>query len=101
VIRAVTERDHDLVYDFRNPVSVNIQTVHPRKLAAVRRGCRAGRGWLGWGHGLDKVWQFIAAAQACGLLATTFFYNTPDRHRGRTELCDVGSRSRAIEMWAR
>jgi len=31
------------------PVSVNVQTVHPRKLAAVRREGRPGRGWLGVG----------------------------------------------------
>jgi hypothetical protein len=35
------------------PVSVNVQTVHPRKLATVRREVGAA-----WGLALDKVWEY-------------------------------------------
>jgi hypothetical protein len=41
------------------PVSVNVQTVHPRKLATVRRGVPQGAVGAAWGPALDKVWKFI------------------------------------------
>jgi hypothetical protein len=41
------------------PVSVNAQTVHPRKLAAVRREVAAGAVGSAWRPALDKVWAFI------------------------------------------
>jgi len=40
------------------PVPVNIQTVHPRKLAAVRRKLSP-RGRRGRGPALGEVWPFI------------------------------------------
>src|SRR6202030_2618736 len=41
------------------PVSVNLQTVHPRKLAAVRREVAPGAVGSTWGPALGKVWEFI------------------------------------------
>ena len=41
------------------PVSVNVQTVHPRKLATVRREVPPGAVGAAWGPALDKVWEFI------------------------------------------
>ena len=41
------------------PVSVNVQTVHPRKLAAVRRKVAPGAVGSAWGPALSKVWEFI------------------------------------------
>jgi GyrI-like small molecule binding domain len=41
------------------PVSINVQTVHPRKLAAVRREVPAGAVGAAWGPALGKVWPFI------------------------------------------
>ena len=45
------------------PVSVNVQTVHPRKLAAVRREVLPGAVGAAWGPALGKVlgkvWPFI------------------------------------------
>ena len=40
------------------PVSVNIQTVHPRKLAAVRSEVAPGAVGSAWGPALGKVWEF-------------------------------------------
>ena len=40
-------------------VSVNVQTVHPRKLAAVRREVALGGVGSAWGPALGKVWPFI------------------------------------------
>src|SRR5262249_58836236 len=47
------------VYDRRMPVSVNVQTVHPRKLAAVRREVALGAVGSAWGPAVGKVWDFI------------------------------------------
>ncbi len=40
-------------------VSVDVQTVHPRVLAAVRRDVAVGAVGSAWGVALDKVWEFI------------------------------------------
>jgi hypothetical protein len=53
-----------LVYDRGMPVSVNVQTVHPRKLAAVRREVAPGAVGSAWGPALDKVWEFIRSQPA-------------------------------------
>ena len=41
------------------PVSVNVQIVYPRKLAAVRREVALGAVGSAWGPALGKVWDFI------------------------------------------
>jgi effector-binding domain-containing protein len=41
------------------PVSVTVQTVPPRKLAAVRREVAIGGVGAAWGPALDKVWAFL------------------------------------------
>ena len=41
------------------PVSVNVQTVNPRKLAAVRREVAPGAVGAAWGPAIGKVWPFI------------------------------------------
>jgi hypothetical protein len=40
-------------------VAVNAQTVHPRKLAAVRREVAPGAVASAWRPALDRVWEFI------------------------------------------
>ena len=40
-------------------VPVVVQTVHPRKLAAVRREVAPGAVGSAWGPALGKVWEFI------------------------------------------
>jgi hypothetical protein len=40
-------------------VAVNLQTVHPRKLAAVRSEVALGAVGSAWGSALGKVWEFI------------------------------------------
>src|SRR5262249_25293734 len=46
-------------YDRGMPVSVNVQTVHPRTLAAVRREVAPGAVGFAWGPAVGKVWEFI------------------------------------------
>ena len=51
-------RSRSLVYDRGLPVSVNLQTVHPRKVAAARREVAPGAVGSAWGPALGKVWEF-------------------------------------------
>ena len=79
-----------LVYDRGMPVSVNVQTVHPRKLAAVRREVAPGAVGSAWGPALDKVWEFIRSQP--GLWTdghNIFLYHHPTQP-GAPILCDFG-----------
>ena len=79
-----------MVYDPGMPVSVNVQTVPPRKLAAVRREVAAGAVGSAWGPALDKVWEFIRSQP--GLRAdghNIFLYHHP-KQPGAQILCDFG-----------
>jgi len=72
------------------PVSANIQTVHARKLAAVRREVASGAVGSAWGPALDKVWAFICSQP--GLWANghnVFLYRHP-QESGAPMLCDFG-----------
>ena len=70
--------------------SVNLQTVHPRKLAAVRREVAPGAVGAAWGPALDKVWQFIRSQP--GLRTdghNVFLYHDPAQ-AGAPIQCDFG-----------
>jgi hypothetical protein len=75
------------VYDRGMPASVNVPTVHPRTVAAVRREVAPGAVGSEWepapGQGLGV--QF-AASQACGLMGTTSF-STITRHSRERQYC--------------
>src|SRR5450631_1797339 len=71
-------------------VSVNLQTVHPRKLAAVRREVAPGAVGSAWGSALGKVWEFIRSQP--GLRTdghNIFLYHHPTQP-GAPILCDFG-----------
>ena len=79
-----------MVYDRGVPVSVNLQTVHSRKLAAVRREVAPGAVGAAWGPALGKVWEFIRSQP--GLRAdghNIFLYHHPTQPGGKI-LCDFG-----------
>jgi hypothetical protein len=72
------------------PVSVDLQTVHPRKLAAVRREVAPGAVGSAWGPALGKVWEFIRSQP--GLRTdghNIFLYHRPTQP-GAPILCDFG-----------
>ena len=72
------------------PVSVNLQTVHPRKLAAVRREVAPGMVGSAWGPALGKVWAFVRSQP--GLWTdghNIFLYHHPTQP-GAPILCDFG-----------
>ena len=72
------------------PVSVNLQTVHPRKLAAVRREVALGAVGSAWGPALGKVWEFIRSQPGLGTDGhNIFLYHHPARP-GAPILCHFG-----------
>jgi effector-binding domain-containing protein len=71
-------------------VSVKLQTVLPRKLAAVRRKVAPGAVGSAWGPALDQVWAFLRSTP--GLRTdghNIFLYHHPSR-QGAPILCDFG-----------
>ncbi|HEV3060999.1 MAG TPA: GyrI-like domain-containing protein, partial [Vicinamibacterales bacterium] len=79
-----------VVYDRGMPVSVHLQTVHPRKLAAVRREVAPGAVGSAWGPALGKVWEVIRSQP--GLRTdghNIFLYHHPTQP-GAPILCDFG-----------
>src|SRR2546429_10006486 len=72
------------------PVSVNVQTVHARKLAAVRREVAPGGAGSVGGPALSKVWEFIRSQP--GLRSdghNIFLYHHPKKP-GTPIQCDFG-----------
>lgn len=72
------------------PLSVNVRTVHPRKLAAVRREVAPGAVGSAWRPALDKVWDFLRSQP--GLRTdghNIFLYHHPTRP-GTPIPCDFG-----------
>ena len=77
-------------YDRGMSVAVELQTVHPRKLAAVRREVAPDAVRAAWKPALDKVWEFIRTQP--GLRTdghNIFLYHRPIEP-GAPILCDFG-----------
>jgi hypothetical protein len=80
-----------LVYDRKIPVSVNSQTVHPRKLAAVRRELAARAVSSAWGPAIGKVWPFIRSQPGLWTDGHNIFpYHHPTQP-GAPILCEFGA----------
>jgi DNA gyrase inhibitor GyrI len=71
------------------PVSVNLQTVHPRRLAAVRREVAPGAVGSAWGPALDTVWKFIRSQPGLRTNGHNVFLYHPARP-GAPIPCDFG-----------
>ena len=72
------------------PVSVNVQTVHPRKLAAVRREVAPGAVGSAWGPALGKVWEFIRSQPGLRTDGHNIFLYHHPKQPGAPILCDFG-----------
>jgi len=72
------------------PVSVNVQTVQPRKLAAVRREVAAGAVGSAWGPALGKVWEFIRDQSGLRTDGHNIFLYQHPTQPGMPILCDFG-----------
>jgi effector-binding domain-containing protein len=81
---------HELAYHRRMPVSVNVQTVHPRKLAAVRCEVAPGAVASAWRPALDKVWGFIRSQPGLRTDGHNIFLYHHPKESGAPILCDFG-----------
>ena len=72
------------------PVSVDVQTVHPRTLAAVRREVVPGAVGSAWGPALDKVWDFIRGQPGLWAHGHNIFVYHHSNEPGVPILCDFG-----------
>ncbi len=84
------------------PVSVNVQSVHPRKLAAVRREVALGGVGSVWGPALGKVWLFIRSQPVLWTECHNIFLYHHPTQPGAPMQCDFGVEvSRTFELQAR
>jgi effector-binding domain-containing protein len=58
-VRGVLQEIAILIYHRGMSLSVNLETVRPRKMAAVRREVAPGSVGTAWKPALDKVWEFL------------------------------------------
>ena len=72
------------------PVSVNLQTVHPRKLAVVRREVAPGAVGSAWGPALDRVWAFIRSQPGLRIDGHNIFLYQHPKQPAAPILCDFG-----------
>ena len=71
------------------PISANLLTVHPRKLAAVRREVAPDAVGSAWKPALDKVWEFIRSQPGLRTDGHNIFLYHPSQP-GAQILCDFG-----------
>ena len=72
------------------PVSVDVQTVHPRKLAAVRREVAPGAVGSAWAPALAMVWDFIRSQPGLWATGHNIFLYHRSKEAGAPILCDFG-----------
>jgi len=72
------------------PVSVSLQTVHPRILGAVRREVAPGSVSSAWGPALGKVWQYIRSQPGLWTDGHNIFVYHHATQPGAPILCDFG-----------
>jgi len=72
------------------PVSVSVHSVHPRKLAAVRREVAPGAVGSVWRPALGKVWEFIRSQPGLRTDGHNIFLYRHPNQPGAPILCDFG-----------
>src|SRR5262249_58594832 len=71
-------------------VSVNVQTVHPRRLAAVRREVAPGEVGSAWGPAVGMVWDFIRSQPGLWTDGHNVFVYHEGTEPGSLLLCEFG-----------
>jgi len=71
-------------------VAVSLQTLHSRKLAAVRREVAPGAVGSAWRPALDKVWEFIRRTPGLWTDGDNIFVYHHPAQAGAPILCDFG-----------
>ena len=69
---------------------MNLQTVHHRKLAAVRRDVAPGAVGSAWRPALDKVWEFLRSHPGLRTDGHNIFLYHHPKDTGAAILCDFG-----------
>ena len=69
---------------------MSLQTVHPRKLAAVRREVAPGAVGSAWGPALSRVWEFIHSQPGLRTDGHNIFVYHHATQTGAPILCDFG-----------
>ena len=69
---------------------VRIQTVSPRRLAAVRREVAPGGVGAAWGPALDKVWAFLRSQPSLRSDGHNIFLYHHPKETGGPIVCDFG-----------
>jgi hypothetical protein len=69
---------------------VEVQTVHSRRLAAVRREVEPGAVGAAWRPALDKVWEFIRRQPGLWTDGHNIFVYRQPKQLGAPILCDFG-----------
>jgi hypothetical protein len=77
-------------YDRGMSVAVNVETVRPRKLAAVRREVAPGAVGSAWGPALGKVWEFIRGQPGLWTDGHNIFLYHHPKQPGAPIVCDFG-----------
>src|SRR5579884_2945775 len=72
------------------PVSVNVQAVQPRKLAAVRREVAPDRVGSAWGPAVGLVWDFLRSQPGLWTDGHNIFVYHHATHPDAPLLCDFG-----------
>ena len=72
------------------PVLVNVETVEPRQLAAVRREVVEGEVGSAWGPAVGKVWDFIRGQPGLWTEGHNIFLYHHPKEPGAPILCDFG-----------
>ena len=71
-------------------VPVNLQTVHSRQIAAVRREVAPGSIATAWKPALDKVWQFLRTQPGLRTDGHNIFLYHHTTQPGAPIICDFG-----------
>ena len=79
-----------MVYDRGVSVSVNVQAVRARKLAAVRREVAPGAVASAWGPAVGKVWDFIRSQPGLWTGGHNIFLYHHSSQPGAPLVCDFG-----------
>ncbi len=78
---------------------ISVQTVQPRKLAAVRRELAPGTVGSAWRPALDKVWEFIRSQPGLWTNGHNVFLYHHARQPGAAIVCEFGVEvTRTFEM---
>jgi len=72
------------------PISVTVQSVYPRKLAAARREVAPGGVGSAWGPALGKVWPFVGSQPGLWTVGHNIFLYHHPTDTDSPILCDFG-----------